>query len=119
VSYKEGEPLPELHFDASLDVSFLRKLWRPLRYILIGLAMALCAVYAGDYVSLRFAIPNGRAQFGTVQVRREYAIAEKNNKVEFQFDPLQDQACVNSLFPHFGDAPCWYLLRHPLVQIDR
>jgi len=75
-------------------------------------------IYATDYVSLRYRIPGERSQFGTVSVREMYVIHEKNNKTEYQFTPPQDQACVYSLFPHFGDPPCWYLQRHTQQRID-
>jgi hypothetical protein len=88
-------------------------------FALIALVVIIVAlVYAGDYVSLRYRIPGNRAQFGTVSVREMYAIHEKNNKTEYQFTPAQDQVCVNSLFPHFGDPPCWYLQRHTQQRID-
>ncbi len=119
MSYREGEPLPKLQFDASLDLGFFKKLWRPFKYAVAGLLAAFCLLYAVDYLSLRLAIPRGRERFGTVQVRHYYAIAEKNNRVEFQFDPPEDQACVHSIFPHLGDQPCWYVKRHLLVEVQR
>jgi len=80
--------------------------------------IVVAVVYSSDYVSLRYRIPGNRAQFGTVSVREMYAIHEKNNKTEYQFPPAQDQTCVNSLFPHFGYPPCWYLQRHTQQRID-
>jgi len=92
-----------------------------MKRLLIRLAAALVvllgAIYAADYISLRYQIPR-RSQLGTVNVREMYAIHEKNNKTEYQFPPAQDQSCVNSLFPHFGYPPCWYLLRHSQQRID-
>jgi hypothetical protein len=34
------------------------------------------------------------------------------------FDPPAPQDCVYSLFPHFGDSPCWYLSRHTRQQVN-
>jgi hypothetical protein len=82
------------------------------------LVSVVAVVYIGDYLSLRYSIPRKRTQFGTVSVREMYAIHEKNNKTEYQFTPAQDQPCVYSLFPHFGDPPCWYLQRHTQQRID-
>lgn len=81
--------------------------------------LALVLVYTADYVSLRGPIPPGRQQFGAVQVVTEYAVTQKDKKVEFYFDPPKDETCVNSLFPHLGDPPCWWLRRHtrPLIQM--
>ena len=47
-----------------------------------------------------------------------YVIHEKNGKVEYQFGAPEEQPCVNSLFPHFGYAPCWYVRRHTQKQVD-
>jgi hypothetical protein len=83
--------------------------------LLIALAL-LAAVYVCDYASLRFLIPK-RQPFGSVMVVRSYAVALKDRQTEYMFDPPTAQTCVNSLFPHFGDTPCWYLSRHPRQQI--
>ena len=77
--------------------------------LIAGLGLVL--LYAGDYVSLRYRIPN-REPFGTVMVQQSYAIPQKDKKVEYVFDPPVPAECVNALFPHFGDPPCWYLNRH-------
>jgi len=75
-------------------------------------------VYGGDYLSLRYRFPNHREQFGSVQVTTYYAVPMKNRSTEYMFSPAVSQTCVNSLFPHFGDPPCWYLSRHKRQQID-
>ena len=80
--------------------------------------LAGVCVYVCDYLALRFRIPNNREQFGSVMVQRSYAVPLKDRKTEYMFDPPAPQACVNSLFPHFGDPPCWYLRRHTRQQIN-
>ena len=92
---------------------------KPILLRLVFFAVLLIAlIYAGDYASLRYRIPHNRPQFGTVTVTEMYAIHEKNGKTEYQFPPPQDQVCVQSLFPHFGYTPCWYLRRHTEHRID-
>ncbi len=86
----------------------------PVLYVLLAGAL----VYVGDYLVLRFRIPNNREQFDSVMVQRTYAITQKDRKVEYIFDPPAPQTCVNSLFPHFGDPPCWYLRRHTQQQVN-
>ena len=86
--------------------------------LVVYAVLLVALVYAGDYVSVRYRIPHNRSQFGTVAVTEMYAIHEKNSKTEYQFPPPQDQACVQSLFPHFGYPPCWYLRRHTNQRID-
>jgi hypothetical protein len=78
---------------------------------LVTLATLLAVLYLGDYVALRFQIPNHRSRFGTVHKQPYLAVPKKDGKTEFILDDPIDQPCVHSLFPHFGDSPCWYLNR--------
>jgi len=85
----------------------------------IGAIILLSAlVYAGDYLSLRLRIPPSRAQFGSVTVQPYYEIHEKNGKTEYDFKDPEAETCVNSLLPHLGYLPCWYLQRHPERKIE-
>jgi hypothetical protein len=84
----------------------------------LGVVLAvLIVLYAADYAAARFGFPGNRPTFGSVEVRRSYAVPQKNKKLEYYFDPPESQACVNSLFPHFDVQPCWYLSRHKTIQI--
>lgn len=74
--------------------------------------VALILFYVLDDVSARFGIPGHRPTFGTVQVRRQLDVPQKNKKTDFYFESPEDEACVNALLPHFGVQPCWYLNRH-------
>jgi|GraSoiStandDraft_43_1057313.scaffolds.fasta_scaffold54842_4 hypothetical protein len=80
--------------------------------VVISLVALSAVLYGGDYLAARFHIPPTRELFGSVQVRRYYAVGEKNGKTEFLFNPPETQPCLNSLFPHFRYPPCWYLRRH-------
>lgn len=91
------------------------------RVLILGLLCPLLAgalVYVGDYVSLRYRIPNNRATFGSVVVQVTWVIPMKDGKTQYAFDPPAPQECVNSLFPHLGDPPCWYLNRHTKQQVN-
>lgn len=83
-----------------------------LRNLLLVIAGLAALAYFGDYVSLRFQIPNHRPQFGSVHLQPYLAVPRKDGKTEFMLDDPVDQPCVYSLFPHFGDTPCWYLQRN-------
>jgi hypothetical protein len=85
---------------------------------LAALVLALAVLYAGDDFSVRFHIPSGRNPFGTVQIKRYYAIPQKNHKTEFYLGDPETQTCVHSLFPHLGYNPCWYVERKRLQRID-
>ena len=87
------------------------------RWLVIALLLLL-TLYAGDYLSLKYRIPGGRAQFGSVQTRTSYAVKQKNTKTEYYFNPPENETCVNSLFPQLGYNPCWYVERHRVKQIE-
>ena len=81
-------------------------------------ALSAALAYFGDYGLLRFRIASGKNPFGTVIVTPYYAVPRKDKKIEFMFDDPRDETCVNSLFPHLGDSPCWYLRGHKQKRID-
>jgi hypothetical protein len=88
-----------------------------LKRILFIILTLLAAVYVGDYALVRIPIPPGRAVFGTVTVRPYYDVGLKSGKSEFFFLDPQRQTCVNSLLPHMGFKPCWYLRKHARERI--
>jgi hypothetical protein len=75
-------------------------------------------VYAGDYLSLRYQIPGGRAQFGQISIDTLWAIHEKNGKTTYEDGQPEVDRCVRSLFPHYGSKPCRYTSRHTEQRID-
>jgi len=84
---------------------------------ILGLAIAVALIYALDAAVLRFRVAANRHAFDTVRVHPFYAMDRKDKKTEFMFDDPKDETCVNSLFPHLGDSPCWYLRRHTNEEI--
>jgi hypothetical protein len=92
------------------------KLLRP-RWFLIAAGLLLLT-YLGDYISIAYRIPNGREQFGSIEVQRLLAVPQKDRKIEYIADPPQAQQCVHSLFPQLHLTPCWYLARHANQQIN-
>jgi hypothetical protein len=88
-----------------------------MRRVLLTVILLGCLLYGGDYVSLQLQIPNHRAQLGSVMVKRSYDVPLKNRSTEYMFDQPVAVTCVYSLFPHFGDPPCWYLSRHTRQEI--
>jgi hypothetical protein len=91
---------------------------RRLQLAILAALAFLAALYAGDYVSLRYRIPGHREQFGTVQVQRYYAVELKSHKTEYMFDDPEPRQCAYSLFPQYGRTPCWYLSRHKSERVD-
>jgi len=92
------------------------KLVKRLALLLVGL---LGLVYAADYASVRIPIPKSRNPYSTVTVRPYYDVGLKSGKSDFYFLDPRKQTCVNSLFPHLGYNPCWYLRKHthPRIQM--
>jgi len=91
---------------------------RILAIVVVSIAAIFALVFTGDYISVRFGIPNHREPFDYVDVRHFYAVKLKNRKTEYTFDQPQSMECVNSLLPHYGDTPCWYRKRHPVIQVN-
>ena len=90
----------------------------PWARLLIIAGALLLLLYLGDYVSIVYTIPKGRQQFGSVMVQKLVAVPQKDNKTEYIADPPQAQQCVYSLFPQLGLAPCWYVSRHAIQQVN-
>jgi hypothetical protein len=87
------------------------------RILVIALAL-LCVVYAFDYVSLRYRIPNHREPFGSVKMQSYYAVPRKDGRTEYFTDEPRTEPCVHSLFPHYGENPCWYMSRRTNRRIN-
>jgi len=82
--------------------------------IAIAILAAAALIYIGDFawVRVRMMHPKSDDPFETITALRILAVDEKGNRTEFTVDPVQPQqtaTCVHSLFPHYGDQPCWYL----------
>jgi hypothetical protein len=90
---------------------------RILNTVLPGMILLGILVFLADFLSLKYRIPS-REPYGSVTVRELYAVKLKNKQTEYMFQPPEQQECVNSLFPHFGDPPCWYLKRHTRQQVN-
>lgn len=93
-----------------------------LKRVLLGVILFVLALYGGDYLQLRYRVWRNRQPYGTVTVQVLYAVSEKapqgTNRTEYSSGPAQDETCVNSLFPHLGYAPCWYLRQHTERRVN-
>ena len=83
-----------------------------LGFVVFSLGIAILA-FAVDLGLFRIRLLAHRDPYGSVVVSHYYAVAQKSGKTQFIFDPPAPETCVNSLFPHSGMQPCWYLKRHP------
>jgi hypothetical protein len=85
---------------------------------MVTVAGAAVLVFAADYAVFRVRVAANWNPYGSVTVDHYYAVAQKNGKTQFIFDPPQPQTCVHALLPHAGWQPCWYLSRHPEQRTD-
>jgi hypothetical protein len=92
----------------------VRRLQQILLYTLLGVAV----IYAGDYLSMRFAIPGGRKTTDVIRVRPIMDIPQKGGRDELEALDPQNVTCSISLFPQMGMKPCWWVRRHQHPQID-
>jgi hypothetical protein len=87
-------------------------------WVLAGIISIPCLAYLTDFAILRWKFKNKRDAFATVTVKPYYVVPRKDHKVEYMFQDPVDETCVNSLFPHGGSTPCWYLTRHRDKRVD-
>jgi len=93
----------------------LKMIWR--WTLLLALLAAL--VYAGEDLLLRYRRAHGPASAVFDRITTYEAGEVKGGKLEFYFDQPGVELCVRALFPHFGDAPCWYARRHTIKVLSR
>lgn len=84
------------------------KFARALRTTLLGTGGFVVLLYGCDYLYARLR----PSPFAEVKIQRFLAIAEHFNKIGYEPTTPVTERCVYSIFPHFGNAPCWYLMRH-------
>ena len=80
----------------------------------LGLIVALAAVYAGDWGIWRARMASGGGM-GTVTVGMMLETPLKGNKVEYDWGGTSAVDCSKSLFPQAGSGACWWLKKHPVV----
>jgi hypothetical protein len=85
-----------------------------LKRIAIVVVALLIIWYIGDFISLKIR----RVPLSTVQISTLYAVAQKDGKTEYEAGDPETQTCVNSMFPHMGYNPCWYVKRHKTKQVN-
>ena len=91
---------------------------RPVVRSLVLAAVALLTLYIGDNLVLRYRVWKGLQPYGSVTVKRYFAIKRKDQRVEFApADPVA-RTCVHSVLPQMGAKPCWYVERKTSEQID-
>jgi hypothetical protein len=88
-------------------------LWRKFVVAILSIVGLAALAFGLDYAVFRIRVAAGWNAYGSVTVDHYYAVAQKNGKTSFIFDPPGPRTCVNASFPHAGYLPCWYLSSHP------
>jgi len=84
--------------------------------VLVGIVLL---IYVGEDLLLRFRVSHNGANAVFDSVTTYEAGAIKGGRQEFYFDQPQQETCVKAMFPHFGDAPCWYARRHTMKLLTK
>ena len=109
-------------YNLPLGTRTAAKLRQRIRQVLTGVVLfaggATVLTFAVDFGLFRMRVAANRSPYDAVVVSHFYAVAQKNGKTQFIFEPPAPENCVNALFPHSGMRPCWYLRRHPEQRTD-
>ncbi len=85
-------------------------------------ALALCilfvAIFAGDYLVLRYRFAAQGVDSVTAKVVTYDAALLKDRKYSVFFDQPQTETCVRSIFPWLGLNPCWYVRSHAVKILN-
>jgi hypothetical protein len=89
-----------------------------LKRAIVSLVLVFAVIYAADFGWIEYRASSGTEAFGSIQVKRYYAVKQKDGKTEYLFDNPTTETCVNSIFPHWGHIPCWCLSRHTQQRVN-
>jgi hypothetical protein len=81
---------------------------------LVGLILALAALYLGDWGVWRARLAMGGGM-GQTSISRMQVAPLKGNKEEYYYDGTSDVDCSRSIFPQAGSGACWWLERNKIV----
>ena len=79
---------------------------------LAGVLLFAALAWTADWLVLRHKVAGDSDAFGEVEVHYRYAIHLKNKRIEQSPEKVKTVECVQSMFPHYDETPCWYLERH-------
>jgi hypothetical protein len=80
--------------------------------VIVAVLLLTAFTFVLDYFVLRVRMLHATTTFEHLTRKRLLAIKVKNGTYQYELDqvnPTETLTCVHSLFPHFGDQPCWYL----------
>ena len=89
-----------------------RRIRRFVKCALAAVVLLGALVWAADWLLLRHTVAQDGEAFGEVEVHYRFAVRLKNKRIEQSSERPRQVECVHSLFPHYDETPCWYLVRH-------
>ena len=96
----------------------LQVIRRAVFWTVLALVVVTCLSYLIDFGILRWRFNTKHDPLQTVLIKPYFAVPRKDGRTEFMADDPKEESFVNSLFPHAGASPCWYLQRHKDRRID-
>lgn len=81
---------------------------------IVGLLVAVIVAYPVDWAVWKVRVAHGTGM-GKVQVIQVLAERMKGNKEAYYLDGVDMVDCSRSLFPHGGNAACWWVQQHRQV----
>jgi hypothetical protein len=78
----------------------------------LTLCVSFVALFAGDYVLLRYRFAAHGIGAVTAKLVTYDAAMRKDSKFSVYYDQPQTETCVRAIFPWLGLEPCWYARRH-------
>ena len=87
---------------------------RLVKRLVTAIVISICILYAADFISIELR----HDPLSVVQINKIYAVPQKGGKTEFDAGEPVPETCVNSIFPHQGYSPCWYVNRHRNQQVN-
>lgn len=109
---------PPYNFPVTPPRTGKQKLLRLFLFLILSLLTAIAFTWVVDFAIFRIRVAVNLHPYDSVRVQPYYAVALKNGKTQFIFQPPGPQDCVNALLPHSSLKPCWYLRRHPEQRTD-
>ena len=88
-----------------------------MKHALLALMLIIAALYAADYLVLRYRMASNRSPFGSVTRDVYYYVKLKSGKTEIDYAGQQNFECPNTLLPQYWEKPCWLARRQKDQQI--
>ena len=91
---------------------------RRLKYKYVGYGLLIIAAMGAiTYVADGLYLHYRGSPHEDLRVDSMYKMRNRWNEVEYSVGSTGSERCVESLYPHDGFAPCWYLQRHTMNYI--